>query len=554
MNGERFDVVVVGSGFGGSVAACRLAEGGLSVCLMERGRRYPPGSFPRSPADVRDNFWDPSDRLYGMFDAWSFGDFEALVASGLGGGSLIYANVLIRKDEKWFVNDRPGGGHDPWPVTREDLDPHYDAVERRMAAVPYPFAHEPYRRTPKTLAMRQAASELGLDWELPNLAVTFSTEPREIPVPGEPIREDHPNLHGRTRTTCRLCGECDVGCNYGSKNTLDFNYLTDAERAGASIRDLHEVRSIEPAPGGGYAVDYVRHDPDGETPSKDLPVETMHADRLVLGAGAFGSTWLLLKCRKKLPALSPALGTAFSGNGDLLGICLDAKDLRGRDRRLDPAYGPVITSAIRVPDRLDGGDAGGHYVEDGGIPAFAEWVVETLDVPGGIRRFAEFTIERLRARASSAPRSRIGAEIRRAIGDARGSSGTLAMLGMGRDTPDGVMSIAGRYLQVDWSKKTSKAYFDGVRRTMKRVADRLGADFKDNPLWYFDRTVTVHPLGGCPMGAGPETGVVDAFGEAFGHSGLYVLDGAAMPGPVGPNPSLTIAAFADRAATRILEG
>jgi cholesterol oxidase len=552
MNEERFDVVVVGSGFGGSVSASRLAEGGRTVCLLERGKRYPPGSFPRAPADVRDNFWDPSEKLYGLFDPWSFDHFEAVVSSGLGGGSLIYANVLIRKDEKWFVNDRPGGGYDPWPISRADLDPHYDEVERRLGAAPYPFGNEPYRRTPKTLAMRQAASELRLDWKLPNLAVTFASRPGAPPVTGEPIVEP-PNLHQRTRLTCRLCGECDVGCNYGSKNTLDFNYLTAAANAGAVIRDLCEVRSFEPEP-GGYAVHYVKHEPGGETPSSELPLRTVHAGRLILGAGAFGTTYLLLKNRASLPALSRRLGTAFSGNGDLLGICQGARDERMRPRRLDPEYGPSITSAIRIPDRLDGGQGGGHYVEDGGIPAFAEWMIETLDVPGGLRRAIGFAVERLRARASSEPRSGIGAELRRALGEARTSSGTLIMLAMGRDTPDGVMSLKGRWLQVDWSKKTSEAYFDGVRRTMKAVAGRLGADFRDNPLWYLKRTVTVHPLGGCPMGASAAAGVVDELGEAFGHPGLYVLDGSAMPGPVGPNPSLTIAAFADRAADRILGG
>jgi cholesterol oxidase len=400
--------------------------------------------------------------------------------------------------------------------------------------------------------MRQAASELRLDWQLPNLAVTFAPRPGAPPVPGEPIVEA-PNLHGRTRLTCRLCGECDAGCNYGSKNTLDYNYLTASARVGAEIRDLCEVRSFEPEP-GGYALRYVKHEPGGATPSRELPVRTMHAGRLILGAGAFGTTYLLLKCRASFPALSARLGTAFSGNGDLLGICLRARDERMRSRRLDPEFGPSITSAIRIPDRLDGGKGGGHYVEDGGIPAFAEWVIETLDVPGGLRRAIGFAFERLRARASSEPRSGIGAELRRALGEARTSSGTMIMLAMGRDTPDGVMTLPGRWLQVDWSKKTSEAYFDGVRGTMKRIAGRLSADFRDNPLWYLKRTVTVHPLGGCPMGADPNTGVVDAWGEAFGHPGLYVVDGSAMPGPVGPNPSLTIAAFADRAAERILGG
>jgi cholesterol oxidase len=126
---ERFDAVVVGSGFGGSVATQRLAEAGLSVCLLERGKPYPPGSFARTPREMRTNFWDPTQGLFGLFDLWSFRGLDALVSSGLGGGSLIYANVLLRKDERWFVHeDLDRGGFELWPITRDDLEPHYDRV------------------------------------------------------------------------------------------------------------------------------------------------------------------------------------------------------------------------------------------------------------------------------------------------------------------------------------------------------------------------------------------------------------------------------------------
>ena len=234
MSNQHFDVVIVGSGFGGSVMAYRLAEAGLSVCVLERGKPFPPGSFPRTPHGMQTNFWDPSDGMHGMFNVWSFKHLGALVSSGLGGGSLIYANVLLRKDENWFVReDRRSGGYEYWPVTRADLDPHYDRVERMMNAQRFPFEHEPYRNAGKTRAMKVAADKLGLEWMLPPLAVTFAND-GEAPVPGEPIREEHRNLHDRTRSTCRLCGECDVGCNYGSKNTLDYNYLSEAKRLGVS--------------------------------------------------------------------------------------------------------------------------------------------------------------------------------------------------------------------------------------------------------------------------------------------------------------------------------
>ena len=162
MDETHFDAVIVGSGFGGSVMAYRLAEAGLRVCLLERGKAYPPGSFPRSPYRMRTNFWDPSDGLHGLYNFWGFRGLDALVSSGLGGGSLIYANVLLRKDEKWFVKeDVLNGGYEYWPVTRAELDPHYDRVERMLRPQRYPFDLPPYDETSKTRAFRTATERLG---------------------------------------------------------------------------------------------------------------------------------------------------------------------------------------------------------------------------------------------------------------------------------------------------------------------------------------------------------------------------------------------------------
>lgn len=554
----HYDAVIVGSGFGGSVMAYRLAEAGRTVCLLERGKPYPPGSFPRSPHAMARNFWDPSEGLYGMFNIWSFRGLGAIVSSGLGGGSLIYANVLLRKDERWFVQeDLAEGGYEYWPVTRADLDPHYDRAERMLNAQRYPLEHTPYDATSKTQAFKAAGERLGLEWMLPKLAVTFANE-GEPPVPGEPIREAHPNLHGRTRYTCRLVGECDVGCNYGAKNTLDYNYLTEAQRLGAELRARCEVRSFAPRESGaGYTVEYVEHDPAHEgakietRDSSVLPLRRLTCDRLVLAAGTLGSTYLLLKNRHALPGLSKQLGTRFGGNGDLLTFALASREADGTPRVIDSGRGPVITSAIRVPDELDGGEGRGFYVEDAGYPEFVNWMLQAAQGPGSLWRFRRVAARLVLGLLRREPEVDLSAEISELLSNTAFSAGSLPLLGMGRDIPNGRMSLHEGKLDVDWVKGKSGPFFDRLRDVSEDIAHALGARFKANPTWYLGRLITVHPLGGCPMGRTEEEGVVDPWGGVFNHPGLMVADGAVMPGPVGPNPSLTIAALADRFADRL---
>lgn len=557
MTPEHFDAIVVGSGFGGSTVAYRLAEAGLSVCVLERGKAYPPGSFPRSPLGIRRNFWDPSDGDYGMFNVWSFKGIEGLVSSGLGGGSLIYANVLLRKDPKWFIHEDRGGAYEYWPVTYEDLEPHYEHVERLMDPQLFPLKEAPYDVTAKTLAFKQASEALGLDWKLLPLAVKFANA-GERPGPGTLLREDVPNLHGRTRVTCTLCGECDIGCNYGAKNTLDYTHLSAvARQPNAVIHTLAEVKSFAPRQGGGFTVEYAVHDP--KSPSKKDGRElcsrrTVTTDRLILSAGTFGSPFLLLKNRSAFPQLSGALGTRFCGNGDLLGFFLKSSDENGKSRLLDAGRGPVITSAARGADELDGTGARGRgfYIEDAGHPEFVNWLVEATQAQGLVKRLGRFAWRRIVSRITGDPKSDITEEIQALLGDCSFSSSSMAVLGMGRDVADGVMSLRKGNLDIDWSTETSKPYFDRLRGTMKDIAGRLNAKFRVNPTWYLRRVITVHPLGGCPMGRDEREGVVDSYGEAFNYPGLYVADGSVMPGPVGANPSLTIAALADRTAERIL--
>lgn len=560
---EHFDAIVVGSGFGGSVTAYRLAEAGLRVCVLERGKRYPPGSFPRAPYDMARNFWDPNSARFGLFQVWGFKHMDALVAAGLGGGSLIYANVHLRMPEAWFVHDLPGGAYEPWPFDYAALEPHYERVEAILKPTTYPVEAEPYAGTPKMLAYRAAAEARGLAWSLPPISVTFADEGR-APVPGEPIHDPTGsttnNLHGRTRYTCRLCGECDVGCNFGSKNTLDYNYLSLAEKHLAVLRDLCDVKTFAPRPDGGYQVTYRQYAPEdeGRVPYSGGQEVTISGDRLVLAAGTFGTNYLLQR-NKAAFRLSARFGKGFSGNGDILGLLSHATrviDGQPTPLHLAPSFGPVITSMVSVPDSLNGGTGPGYFVQEGGLPAFFSWILQLTDVRREAQRGVRFLLHRLRAMFSKNPETDLDVEIMNMIGKAERSDSFLPLLGMGRDTPGGEFELTNGpppRLQLSWDPRGSANYIARARSTMQSVADAIGAGFRDNPTWYLRKLITVHGLGGCAVGHSAADGVVDRNGQVFGYPGFYIADGSVLPGPVGANPSLTIAALADRFADALVE-
>ena len=527
--------MIVGSGFGGSVMAYRLAKAGLHTCVLERGKAWPPGSFPRSPLALQDAMWDPSEGKHGFFDVWSFSGLGAVVSSGLGGGSLIYANVILPKDKWSFVEETAFDGPRPWPVSREELDPHYEAVRKVLLPVEYP--EHLAAATPKTLAFRAATAGAGLEQVPTPLAITFPGPGEE---PGRPFGRPEDNLHNSQRYTCRLVGECDAGCNYGSKNSLDFNYLSAAKGCGADIRVRHEVKAFEPSTNGGYCIEYVDHTNavEGNPPEVAPKRQTMHAGRLILSAGALGTPYLLLANRSAFPHISHRLGTRFSGNGDFIAF---AKNLR---EPLEPTRGPVITSAVRTPT---------SYIEDGGYPAFVAWIGEMLAMPR-LAWAARGVGLRLLWRWLSGNRERnLSYELSQLLGDPRSIAGSLVILGMGREEPQGRLHLRDGRLDVTWSFRRARPYFELLRERTAEIAEQLGGRLEDNILWRLNAVMTAHPLGGCPLGETIDDGVVDHIGgEVFNYPGLHVADGSIMPGPVGANPSFTIAALADRFADKIL--
>jgi cholesterol oxidase len=514
MSGERFDVAVVGSGFGGSVVACRLAQAGAEVVVLERGQPWPPGSFPRTPREWRGALWDPWHGRHGLFEYHRFDGIDALTASGVGGGSLIYANVMLRKDATTFAADG-------LPIEPGELNAEYAAVEAMQRPERYPWAE----RTPKTAGLLAAAELAGLEGERPPLAVAFGRRP------GEPFDDGAGNLHGAPRESCRLCGACDIGCQFGSKHTVDFTYLSAAVRAGARVRSCCEATTLDRVD-GGWRLRYRQHLPARAGHPEHLldPVaqeaRELVAERVVLAAGTFGSTGLLLRNRLALPGLSPRLGRGFSGNGDLLMF------LRGADRYLDPATGPVITAMARVAD-AQSPSGRGFLVQDAGAPSFSEWLWQALELPGDLWR---------------ALRRRSASEL---FGTARSSAAMLPLLGMGRDVPGGRMQLRGDRLALTWKGTASHAYFEALEETAQRMGEALGGRVI-RLGGRFARLLTVHPLGGCAMARDRAGGVVDPYGRVFGSEGLYVADGSILPGPVGVNPSMTIAALAERIAGRMV--
>jgi cholesterol oxidase len=562
---RRFEWVVIGSGFGGSVVAHRLAAERREVLVLERGRPYPPGSFARSPRALREGFWDPEQQRYGLFDVRAFDHLDVLVASGLGGGSLIYANVMLRKDERTFVReDLLNGGFENWPVSREELDPHYDAVERIQQPQRFPLdAGEPYATTPKTRAMLAAAEELRLPAQLPPLAVMFAPDQASEPVPGAPVGAPADNLHGRPRSTCHLCGECDIGCNFGAKNTLDFTYLTHAHRAGAEIRTGCEVHTLA-REGGLFRIAYTQHlralegQPAHLLDTVAEPERVVLADNVVLAAGAIGTPELLLKNRAGLPRLSPALGHRVSANGDYLGWIRDCRhpepseNGEPRWRYLDPSVGPVITASIKVDgERSPSGR--GFLIQDGGAPSSADWLWEPVELTRNAWRARGVLFRRLVQRLRGHRDTNASDIVVRLLGDAHASAAMMPVLGMGRDIPNGAYRLEGDQLELDFSVDPSADYYKGLGESVEQLARALGGRAWRGPLARRHRGVSAHPVGGCPMSDDPRQGVVDAWGRVYGQPGLWVADGSVMPGPVGENPSFTIAALADRFAYAMLE-
>jgi cholesterol oxidase len=524
--GIRYDCVVIGSGFGGSIVACRLAQAGQTVCVLERGQRWPRTHFPRTPAQVTSNaFWDPAARRFGIVEYRAFDRMHVIQGSGVGGGSLHYFNVHIRPPASIFDDAR-------WPeaIDLETLDPYYRLAHDMLDAAP--LSPPAGRELPtRTEVFQNACRAAGREAELVDIAV----------YTGQGRLNPH---SGAEQLSCDYSGNCAIGCATHAKNTLDLNYLALAEHHGAVVHPLHRADTIERVR-GGYRVRFSHLRPGAAEQSGSID-----AARLVVSAGTLGSNELLLRSRdvhRTLPKLSPALGRGFSGNGDFL--------LSGARMPydVDASSGPSITAGVDWPSA-----AQEAYVEDLGLPDPALWLIEGMlaneNPAANVMRWAQSLIaDRLGIKGAT---GRISRERERLLDGGR-TRRLLPFLGMCEDAADGrfVLDKAGA-LDLRWSPQASMQNLLELEDAMRQLSEALGGEYIRSPLWTLDRhtLLTAHPLGGCAMSADPRLGVVDDRGAVHGYPGLFVVDGSIVPTALSRNPTATISALAERAAFHMLHG
>jgi cholesterol oxidase len=534
---DRYEVVVVGSGYGGAIAASRLARAGRSVCLLERGRELRPGEFPDSQLEAtREVQWDTprrhSGRATGLFDFRLNPEMNVLVGCGLGGTSLINANVSLRAEPRVLDDVR-------WPDAfrrdRVGIDQAYSRAEEMLRPVPYP----PDRATPRKLqALEASAVEMGARFYRPPINVTF---------------EGGVNNVGVEQPACTGCGDCVAGCNVGAKNTTTVTYLADAVNHGAELFTRARVRRVEWSE-GRWLVHYQPLEIGRE--GFDAPTLFVAAEVVVLGAGALGSTEILLRSREAGLPVSDRLGERFTGNGDVLGFGYNNDSpmngvgfgTLGGSRE---EVGPTITGIIdlRGQQVLDDG----FVIEEGAAPSALSALLPGFLV--GAARFVGVDTDRGAADAAS----EAGRELESVVRGSRHGAvhNTQVYLTMAHDDGAGRMRLEEDRLRVSWPDVGDLPIFGRIDRSLREATAAHGGTYLKNPLWTRltgRDLITVHPLGGCVMGERAEDGVVDHRGRVFAgrsgidvHEGLVVVDGATIPRSLGVNPLLTISAVAERA-------
>lgn len=527
---EHTDVVVVGSGFGGSVAALRLTEKGYRVTVLEAGRRFADEDFARTSWDLRRFLWAPRLGLRGVQRIHVLPDVLVLAGAGVGGGSLNYANTLYRPQADAFYDDPQWAHITDW---RAELAPHYDTATRMLGVVTNPAP------TPVDDLYREVAEELGVGhtFRLAPVGVFFGRDGRR--EPGVEVADPYFDGTGPRRTGCTECGGCMVGCRVGAKNTLVKNYLWFAERGGARVVPDTTVVRIRPRPQGGYAVETVR---SGALLGRRAPRHTLTADHVVLAAGTWGTQHLLhrLKQDGDLPHLSDRLGVLTRTNSEALVGALVPPGRRHRDRRLDFTRGVAITSSFHPdPDT---------HVEPVryGNGQNAMGLLTTLLVDGGGR------VPRPVRWLGQVARHPVRAAGMLAGINSWSERGTIALVMQSLDNSITVRAGRGplggfRLTSGRGHGEPNPTWIPAAHRAARALARRIGGFPAGSVGDVLDVPMTAHFLGGCAIGESAGTGVVDPYHRVHGHPGLHVVDGSTVSANLGVNPSLTITAQAERA-------
>ncbi|WP_328780903.1 GMC family oxidoreductase [Streptomyces canus] len=530
-----YDVIVVGSGFGGSVTALRLTEKGYRVGVLEAGRRFTRETLPRNSWDLKNYLWAPKLGMFGIQRIHLLGNVMVLAGAGVGGGSLNYANTLY-VPPKPFFEDPQWRDITDW---QEELRPYYDQARRMLGVRLNPTM------TPSDVHLKAAAERMGVGdtFHMAPVGVFFGdgedADGASKANPGEQVDDPYFGGAGPARKACTECGECMTGCRHGAKNTLNENYLHLAEKAGAVVHPLTSVVSVTDDSRGGYAVATLPTDARRKAKGR-----TFTARQVVIAAGTYGTQTLLhrMKAGRQLPYISDRLGELTRTNSEaLVGAQTDNRRYRRATGvpKVDFTQGVAITSSVHPDENthIEPVRYGKGSNSMGGL--------SILQVP-----YAEGSSRAVAWLANAAKHPLL---VLRSLSNRRWSEKTI--IGLVMQSLDNSLTT---YLKPDGVGKGLLTARQGHGapnpkqiRAASEAASAIAADINgfagSNVGELMGAPLTAHFLGGCPIGSSRDTGVIDPYHRLYGHPGISVVDGSAVSANLGVNPSLTITAQAERA-------